>query len=64
MTRFRPRETYAQLQAQIEKSLSPHGATVRDLSAALEVGQSVVRHRLLELEVAGRAHRVDRKSVV
>jgi hypothetical protein len=58
MTRFRPRETYAQLQAQIEKSLTPDGATVRDLSAALGVGQSVVRHRLLELEEAGRAHHV------
>jgi hypothetical protein len=58
MTRLHPRETYAQLQAQIEKNLTPDGVTVRDLSATLDVGQSVVRQRLIELEEAGRAHHI------
>lgn len=58
MTRFLPRETYEQLAARIEELLTLEGTTLRDLSAALGVGQSVVRARLIELEGAGRVHHV------
>jgi DNA-binding transcriptional ArsR family regulator len=58
MTRYRTRETYARLAERIEKSLTSNGVSVRDLSASLGVGQSVVRRRLIELEEVGRAHHV------
>jgi hypothetical protein len=58
MTRYLPRETYAQLAVRIEKSLTPDGVSVRDLASAFGVGQSVIRNRLLDLEDAQLAHHV------